>query len=91
MDPAARDRGHIHDRALRLRQFRNRWFNPGTLGAVMMTLMVLIMLESGAIYGAEQGQVPDGVARRLPPPAELQPLEAGADPSGDAEESHPRL
>jgi hypothetical protein len=52
---------------------------------MLITLMVLIMLESGAIYVAEQGQVPDALARRLPPPAELQPLEAGDNAAGNAE------
>jgi hypothetical protein len=52
---------------------------------MLITLMVLIMLESGAIYLAEQGQVPDSLARRLPPPAELQPLDACDSQSGSAE------
>jgi hypothetical protein len=51
---------------------------------MLITLMVLIMLESGAIYVAEQGQVPDAVTRRLPPPAELQPLEADDSSSGNS-------
>jgi Ca-activated chloride channel family protein len=30
--------------ALRLRQFRNRWFNPSSLGAALMVLMVIILM-----------------------------------------------
>lgn len=39
---------------------------------MLITLMILIMLESGAIYFAEQGQIPDAVVQRMPPPADLQ-------------------
>jgi hypothetical protein len=40
--------------------------------------MALVMLESGALYQAERGEVPDSLVRLFPPPADLpasqQPL-----------------
>ena len=37
----------------------------------MAALMVLIMLESGSLYQAGRGEVPDGLSKRFPPPADL--------------------
>lgn len=45
------------------------------IAPMLITLMILILLESGAIYLAEQGQIPDAIARQLPPPEDLQPLD----------------
>ncbi|WP_295607741.1 hypothetical protein [uncultured Lamprocystis sp.] len=45
------------------------------IAPMLITLMVLVMLESGAIYQAQRGEVPDGLVKRVPPPADL----AGAD------------
>lgn len=42
------------------------------IAPVLIALMALIMLESGALYQAGRGEVPDAVARRFPPPADLQ-------------------
>jgi hypothetical protein len=41
------------------------------IAPILIALMVLIMLESGSIYQAGRGEVPDGLLRRLPPPADL--------------------
>lgn len=41
------------------------------IAPVLISLMVLIMLESGSLYQAGQGEVPDGVTKRFPPPADL--------------------
>lgn len=41
------------------------------IAPILLSLMVLIMLESGALYQAGRGEVPDGIAKRFPPPAEL--------------------
>jgi hypothetical protein len=38
---------------------------------ILIVLMVLIMLESGSLYQAGRGEVPDGLAKRFPPPADL--------------------
>lgn len=38
---------------------------------ILISLMVLIMLESGALYQAGRGEVPDGLVKRFPPPADL--------------------
>lgn len=35
---------------------------------LLLAVMVTIMLESGAIYQAGRGEVPDALARRFPPP-----------------------
>jgi hypothetical protein len=37
---------------------------------------VLIMLESGALYQAGRGEVPDSLIARFPPPADLRGGEA---------------
>jgi hypothetical protein len=49
------------------------------IAPVLIALMALIMLESGALYQAGRGEVPDGLARRFPPPADLQQI---AEPMG---------
>jgi hypothetical protein len=42
------------------------------IAPMLLTLMVIIMLESGALYQAQRGEVPDSMVTRLPPPAELR-------------------
>lgn len=42
---------------------------------ILISLMVLIVLESGALYQAGRGEVPDGITKRFPPPMDL----AGSD------------
>jgi hypothetical protein len=42
------------------------------IAPMLITLMVIIMLESGSIYQAQRGEVPSGLAMRFPPPANLQ-------------------
>jgi hypothetical protein len=46
------------------------WARIGVV-PLLLTVMALIMLESGALYQAGRGEVPDGVTERLPPPADL--------------------
>ena len=41
------------------------------IAPMLITLMVIIMLESGSIYQAQRGEVPDGLIKRLPPPPDL--------------------
>jgi hypothetical protein len=42
------------------------------IAPVLIALMVLIMLESGSLYQAGRGEVPDGLTKRFPPPADLE-------------------
>ena len=42
---------------------------------VLITVMVCFVLESGSIYQAGRGEVPDGVAKRFPPPQDLVVIE----------------
>jgi len=53
------------------------WARIGVV-PLLLTVMALIMLESGGLYQAGRGEVPDGLMRRFPPPASLtgsdQPL-----------------
>jgi hypothetical protein len=44
------------------------------IGAVPTLLLVMVsfVLESGSIYQAGRGEVPDGMVKRFPPPADLQ-------------------
>jgi hypothetical protein len=41
----------------------------------LLVVMVCFVLESGSIYQAGRGEVPDGLVRRFPPPADLQSVE----------------
>jgi hypothetical protein len=41
----------------------------------LVTVMICFVLESGSIYQAGRGEVPDGITRRMPPPADLAVLE----------------
>jgi hypothetical protein len=44
----------------------------------LLTVMVCFVLESGSIYQAGRGEVPDGITRLMPPPADLKVLEDAA-------------
>lgn len=44
----------------------------------LVTVMVCFVLESGSIYQAGRGEVPDGITRRMPPPADLVVVEEAA-------------
>jgi hypothetical protein len=46
------------------------WARIGVVPLVLAT-MVSIMLESGAIYQATRGEIPDGLVDRFPPPSDL--------------------
>ena len=46
------------------------WARIGVV-PLLLTVMALIMLESGALYQAGRGEVPDGLVKRFPPPAGL--------------------
>ncbi|MET0065787.1 MAG: hypothetical protein ABW076_05530 [Candidatus Thiodiazotropha sp.] len=39
----------------------------------LITVMICFVLESGSIYQAGRGEVPDGIIKRMPPPDDLQP------------------
>jgi len=41
----------------------------------LITVMVCFVLESGSIYQAGRGEVPDGIVRLMPPPEELVMVE----------------
>lgn len=43
---------------------------------ILISLMVLIMLESGSLNQASRGEVPDGMVKRFPPPAALSGTES---------------
>jgi hypothetical protein len=43
----------------------------------LVTVMICFVLESGSIYQAGRGEVPDGVVRQLPPPDDVVPAEEG--------------
>lgn len=45
------------------------------IGAVpsLLIVMVSFVLESGSIYQAGRGEVPDAIGKRFPPPREMQP------------------
>lgn len=42
------------------------------IAPLLITLMVIIMLESGSIYQAQRGEVPNGLVKHFPPPIGLQ-------------------
>jgi hypothetical protein len=42
------------------------------IAPILISLMALIMLESGSLSQAGRGEVTDGVAKRFPPPANLE-------------------
>lgn len=46
------------------------WARIGVV-PLLLTVMALIMLESGALYQAGRGEVPDAIAQQLPPPPDL--------------------
>jgi hypothetical protein len=51
----------------------------------LITVMICFVLESGSIYQAGRGEVPDGIIKRMPPPDTLTVLEgdvAGQSQSG---------
>lgn len=41
----------------------------------LVTVMICFVLESGSIYQAGRGEVPDGVVKRMPPPDDLVVIE----------------
>jgi len=45
---------------------------------MLIAVMVLAVLESSGLAQAGNGEVPDGIAKRLPPPPDLQVLEPPA-------------
>lgn len=44
----------------------------------LLTVMVCFVLESGSIYQAGRGEVPDGITKRMPPPESLIIIENAA-------------
>ena len=55
------------------------------IAPVLIALMVLIVLESGSLYQAGRGEVPDGLVERFPPPANL-PSSQTEIPSGESQQ-----
>ncbi len=49
------------------------------IAPMLIALMVLIMLASGAIYQAQCGEVPDRLVQRFPPPPDLTDANADAE------------
>jgi len=43
---------------------------------LLIGVMLGFVLESGALYQAGRGEIPDALARKFPPPAELHPLDS---------------
>ncbi|MGB5736924.1 MAG: hypothetical protein WBM40_21030 [Thiohalocapsa sp.] len=60
------------------------WARIGVV-PLLLTVMALIMLESGALYQAGRGEVPDALVARLPPPADLASSEQPLVGANDAE------
>ncbi|WP_296898688.1 hypothetical protein [Thiohalocapsa sp.] len=54
------------------------WARIGVV-PLLLTVMTLIMLESGALYQAGRGEVPDSVTKRFPPPLDLKGFDSPAD------------
>jgi hypothetical protein len=54
------------------------------IAPILIALMVLIMLESGSIYQAGRGEVPDGLLKRVPPPADLPTRQEAEPPQTDS-------
>lgn len=50
---------------------------------LLLTVMALAVLESSALYQAGRGEVPDGQAKRFPPPPDLTPSNATDGPTAD--------
>lgn len=51
----------------------------------LLTVMICFVLESGSIYQAGRGEVPDGVVRRMPPPDDLVVVEGEVKPAAEAD------
>ncbi|MCU7892936.1 MAG: hypothetical protein KZQ78_15545 [Candidatus Thiodiazotropha sp. (ex Ustalcina ferruginea)] len=49
----------------------------------LLTVMVCFVLESGSIYQAGRGEVPDGITKRMPPPEDLTVIEDAAQEVAD--------
>jgi hypothetical protein len=54
------------------------------IAPILIALMVLIMLESGSIYQAGRGEVPDGLLKRFPPPVDLPTRQEAELPETDS-------
>ncbi len=49
----------------------------------LLTVMICFVLESGAIYQAGRGEVPDGIVRRMPPPDDLVVVEGASNAAAE--------
>jgi hypothetical protein len=62
------------------------WARIGVVPLVL-TVMALLMLESGALYQAGRGELPNGMAAAFPPPQDLPastlPIPGDSGPSGE--------
>lgn len=54
------------------------------IAPILISLMALIMLESGSLSQAGRGEVPDGLIERFPPPADLPGSEAELQSGSDS-------
>ncbi len=54
------------------------WARIGVV-PLLLTVMALVMLESGALYQAGRGELPDAVAARFPAPTDLRGSDRPAD------------
>jgi len=84
---------HIKSLPPAIQQMERRKLESQNMGAaiwarigvvpLLLTMMVTIMLESGALYQAGRGEVPDNLVKRFPPPTDLP----GSDSEIPTEES----
>jgi hypothetical protein len=49
----------------------------------LLTVMICFVLESGSIYQAGRGEVPDGIVRRMPPPDDLVVVEGASNAAAE--------
>jgi hypothetical protein len=61
------------------------WARIGVV-PLLLAVMALIMLESGALYQAGRGEVPDSLVARFPPPGDLVSSEQPLMPTSDSEQ-----
>lgn len=64
------------------------WARIGVV-PLLLAVMALIMLESGALYQAGRGEVPDGVVQTYPPPPDLRGFESLAERDAAEHETLP--
>jgi hypothetical protein len=53
------------------------------LAPMLISVMVLAVLESSALAQAGNGELPDGILKRMPPPGDIAPLPTEGPPTGN--------